>query len=193
MRHTDTTPVLVPILLTNPLISDFAQQSLSIELVDIDTYESRDDVPGYFNHELLPFGVKVISTWSKDTFAITGVLEPGNPNHGTSGFSGISSIEISNGLSLLIYAEQNKSTGEILMYHLFPLFCNESLNIYDWTMEIPVSPERFVVSWDQPMCTYVDEHSKYLTITIWPRTIKLLVKDYFYKFGYLKCYAFRTS
>lgn len=193
MRHTDTTPVLIPILLTNPLISDFTQQSLSIELVGIDTYESRDDVPGYFNHELIPFGVKVVSTWSKDTFAITGVLEPGNTNKGTSGFSGISSIELSNGLSLLIYAEQNKSTGEILMYHLFPLFRNESLNIYDWTMEIPVSPERFVVSWDQPMCTYVDEHSKYLTITIWPRTIKLLVKDYFYKFGYLKCYAFRTS
>lgn len=193
MRHTDPTPVLIPILLTNPLITNLVQESASIELVGVDTYESRDDVPGYFNHELLPFGVKVVSTWSKDTFKITGVLEPGNPNHGTSGFSGISSIELPGGLCLLIYAEQNKSTGEILMYHLFPLFCKESLLIYDWTMEIPVSPERFVISWAQPMFTYVGQHSKYLTITIWPRTIKILVEDYFYKFGYLKCYAFLTN
>lgn len=193
MRHTDPTPVLIPILLTNPLITNLVQESVSIKLVGVDTYESRDDVPGYFNHELLPFGVKVVSTWSEDTFEITGVLEPGNPNHGTSGFSGISSIELPGGLCLLIYAEQNKSTGEILMYHLFPLFCKENLRIYSWTMEIPVSPERFVISWAQPMFTYVDEHSKYLTITIWPRTIKFLVKDYFYKLDYLKCYAFLTN
>ena len=84
MRHTDPTPVLIPILLTNPLITNFVQQSASIELVGVDTYESRDDVPEYFNHELLPFGVTVKSTWDEDTFKITGVLEPGNPNHGTS-------------------------------------------------------------------------------------------------------------